>query len=157
MRKKTRRPRVEPSAASVPHGQYFSFRLAEPADLTGYKIHWFCNGRRLPGAHKTELSFFQVRAKYEGVYKAVIVKGSEALASNTVTLKALPQNAEAVIVAEAEESGTNGEGFFFDPLAPEDLTEPEPPMETDADANVDAAEKKKTFLKKALSKTKKVA
>jgi hypothetical protein len=151
MRKKNGKPRVEPSKASVPHGQYFSFRIAEPADLTGYKIHWFCNGRRLPGAHKTELSFFQVRAKYEGAYKAVLVKGSEVLASNTVTLKSLPQSAEAEIIAEEEETSPGEEGFFFDPLAPE---EPEPQMENENNAD---AQKKKAFLKKALSKTKKAA
>lgn len=143
VRNKTKKPKVEPSQASIPHGQYFAFRLLDAAEFAGYTIHWVFNGRRIPGAHKAELGFYHMRPRFDGEYKVLLVKGQEILASNTVRLETLAAEAQAVMVNEEAEASP--EEFFFDPLAPEDA--PEEPAE----------DKKRAFLQKALAKAKKAA
>jgi hypothetical protein len=143
---------VEPSRASIPRGQYFSFRLLDAAEFAGYTVHWMFNGRRIPGAHKAELGFYHMRPRFDGEYKALLVKGKEILASNAVTLETLAAEAKAVVV-EAEEKPEDSD-CFFDPLAPED--EP-PPAQAEAEAESGAEDKKRAFLKKALAKAKKAA
>lgn len=143
VRNKLRKPRVEPSQASIPRGQYFAFRLLDAAEFAGYTIHWLFNGRRIPGAHKAELGFYHMRPRFDGEYKVLLVKGQEILASNTVKLETLAAEAQAVMVNE--EAKAEPENCFFDPLAPEEA--PATPAE----------DKKRAFLQKALSKAKKAA
>lgn len=135
---------MEPSQASIPRGQYFAFRLVDAAEFADYTIHWLFNGRRIPGAHKAELGFYHMRPRFDGEYKVLLVKGSEIVSSNTVKLETSAAEAQAVMVNE-EESPAELD-CFFDPLAPEPV--PAPPA---------AENKKRAFLAKALSKTKKSA
>lgn len=136
---------MEPSRASIPRGQYFAFRLVDPGEFEGYTIHWLFNGRRIPGAHKPELGFFHMRPRFDGEYKVVLTRGPEILGSNKVKLETLAAEAQAVVLQSEEELETDA--CFFDPLAPEPVTAPAE----------DPSKKKRAFLQKALSKTKKSA
>jgi hypothetical protein len=147
VRKNNKKPRVEPSQASIPRGQYFTFRLIDAAEFAGYTIHWLFNGRRIPGAHKAELGFYHMRPRFDGEYKVLLVKDHEILASNTVKLETLAAEAQAVVVNE--EPKPAAEEVFFDPLAPEEAPALAPAEPTE--------NKKRAFLQKALSKAKKAA
>jgi hypothetical protein len=149
VRNNNKKPRVEPSQASIPRGQYFAFRLIDAADFEGYTIHWVFNGRRIPGAHKAELGFYHMRPRFDGEYKVLLVKDQEIIASNTVKLETLASEAQAKVVNEEPKPAQ--EELFFDPLAPEPIA-PVAPV-----AEVPAENKKRAFLQKALSKAKKAA
>lgn len=149
VRNKTKKPRVEPSQASIPRGQYFAFRLLDAAEYADYKIHWVFNGKRIPGAHKAELGFYHMRPRFDGEYKVLLVKDQQIIASNTVKLETLASQAQAVVVKE--EAAPELEEIFFDPLAPEPIISAKPASEAPAE------NKKRAFLQKALSKAKKAA
>lgn len=143
VRNKAKKPRVEPSQASIPRGQYFAFRLIDAAEFADYTIHWVFNGRRIPGAHKAELGFYHMRPRFDGEYKVLLVKDNEILASNMVKLETLAAESQAVVVNEEVEAPATE--FFFDPLAPE-------PVPVTEEAN--EQQQKKRRLQKFLDRVK---
>jgi hypothetical protein len=79
---------VEPGIASIPHGKPFEFRLTnvDANQAKRLQIQWMFNGKRIRSAQGTKLTFTEVKPKYEGEYKAVIVLGGEIYSSNCVRL-----------------------------------------------------------------------
>lgn len=115
---------VEPSVASIPIGKPFKFRVALPEKeaLKKFKLQWTFNGKRINGATGLELQFVQVKKKYEGEYKVVILVAGDIHASNCVKLLALPAEGVAEIQPALTREKTAfiaappKASFFFDPL-----------------------------------------
>jgi hypothetical protein len=126
---------IGPKNAAIESGKPFKFEIIEPSadKLKEFSFKWVFNGKRINGATNTCLEFTQVKKKYEGEYKVVLVAGSEIRTSNTVTLKILekdtppPEVVETVEAAVAPEPAPEPmEDLFFDPEMESDFTEPAP-------------------------------
>jgi len=123
---------IEPSIASIPIGKPFKFRVASPGldVLKRLKLQWTFNGKRINGATGMELQFIQIKKKYEGEYKVVILVAGDIHASNCAKLVALPAEGVADIQPALTKEKTAfivappKEAFFFDPLEEEESPNP---------------------------------
>ncbi len=148
---------VEPSLASIPAGKPFKFRIATPDSdaLKRFKLQWTFNGKRINGATGMELQFTQVKKKYEGEYKVVILVAGDIVASNCVRLLSLPAEAVAEVQPALTQEKTAfiaappKEAFFFDPTSEEDEEEEnEPSAETPEPLDFGYAKTKQLLRKK---------
>lgn len=123
---------IEPSVASIPTGKPFKFRVASPGleALKRFKLQWTFNGKRINGATGMELQFIQIKKKYEGEYKVVILVAGDIHASNCAKLVALPAEGVADIQPALTKEKTAfiiappKASFFFDPLEEEEGSGP---------------------------------
>lgn len=134
---------VTPKTANVQAGKPFRFEISSPtADkLESFTFKWVFNGKRINGATDTKLEFTEVKKKYEGEYKVILIAGSEIKSSNVVTLKVLEKDAAPAVepppAAEPERAPEPVEDLFFSPEESEEaepaLAEAEPaPTEDDS-------------------------
>lgn len=117
---------VNPKAATVQAGKAFRFEITAPEAeaLAKFKFMWVFNGKRINGATNKLLEFLEVKKKYEGEYKVIVIAGSEIRSSNIVKLKVVekdvppPEEKEEEKACQAEtpeEAPAPPEDFFFDP------------------------------------------
>lgn len=125
-------PVIEPVIAQVPAGKPFTFRMVVPAkeQAKGFRLQWVLNGKRITGAHGTELEFTQVKQKYQGEYKLLLICGAEVRSSNVVKLNVvaedLPvQEVPSQLLPAAMRPAPQSENWFFNPEEEEDLLVPE--------------------------------